>query len=166
MTSIRFSFTWLFLVIAALGGFALQPGMAAEAKGGKILYDIKADGNDQIKAALQQAENENKNVILKFGANWCGWCHRLSDTFKTNPEIAKTLKENFVLVLIDVDKEHNADVVKKYGEPTKHGLPVLVVLDKSGKQLWTQDTGKLEEGDHHDLAKVMAFLTKWVPARK
>jgi thioredoxin-related protein len=143
-----------------------QAAFAAEAAKGKILYDTKADGKEQIRAALAQAEKENKNVILKFGANWCGWCHKLSDLFKTNPEIAKVLKDNYLIVLIDVDKGHNAEVVKKYGEPTQHGLPVLVVLDRTGKQLWTQDTGKLEEGDHHDPAKVIAFLSKWAPVQK
>jgi hypothetical protein len=27
--------------------------------------------------------------------------------------------------------------------------------------LTTQDTGKLEEGDHHDPKKVLAFLNEW-----
>jgi thioredoxin-related protein len=136
---------------------------AADSK--KNLYDPKANAADQIKSALEQAQKENKNVILKFGANWCGWCHKLSDTFKTNPEVAKVLTDNYIVVLIDVDKGNNADTVKKYGQPTKHGLPVLVVLDKTGKQLHTQDTGKLEEGDHHDPAKVLAFLNEWKPAK-
>ena len=70
-----------------------------------------------------------------------------------------------MLVLIDVDKGHNQDVVKKYGNPTQYGLPVLVVLDKNGKQLHTQDTGKLEEGDHHNPVSVVAFLEKWKPSK-
>ncbi len=106
-------------------------------------------------------------MLLQFGANWCGWCHRLHGLFKDNSEIAKTLKDNFVVVLIDVDqvegKPHNQDVVQRYRNPTRFGLPVLVVLDSNGKQLTTQDTGKLEEGDHHDPKKVMAFLEKWTP---
>jgi thioredoxin-related protein len=146
--------TSLFFVLAIHG---------ADSK--KNLYDPKANTADQIKSALEQAQKENKNVILKFGANWCGWCHKLSDTFKTNTEVAKVLAENYIVVLIDVDQGNNADIVKKYGQPTKHGLPVLVVLDKIGKQLHTQDTGKLEEGDHHDPAKVLAFLNEWKPAK-
>jgi thiol:disulfide interchange protein len=133
------------------------------------IYDKKADGKKQIEAALTTAQAENKHVLLKFGANWCGWCHLLSRLFKENPEIAKTLKDHYVLVLIDVDqvegKPHNSDVVARYGDPTRFGLPVLVVLDTQGKQLTTQDTGKLEEGDHHDPAKVIAFLDKWKPKK-
>ena len=85
----------------------------------------------------------------------------MSSLLKTNAEIAQIVKENYLLVLIDVDKGHNADVVKKYGNPTQFGLPVLVVLDSDGKQLTTQETGQLEQGDHHDPAKVRAFLEKW-----
>ncbi|HEY6226054.1 MAG TPA: thioredoxin family protein [Verrucomicrobiae bacterium] len=139
---------------------------AAEApKNAKVLYDVKANGNEQIKTALAKAEKENKNVILKFGANWCGWCHKLSGLFHDNSEIAKILEENYILVLIDVDAGHNSDVVTRYGNPTQHGLPVLVVLDKAGKQLHTQDTGLLEDGNHHDPAKVKAFLEKWKPTK-
>ena len=129
------------------------------------LYDTAADGKEQIAAALKTAQAENKRVILKFGANWCGWCHKLSGVLKTNAELAQLVKDNYVLVLIDVDKQHNADTVKKYDSPTKHGLPVLVVLDTDGTPLHTQDTGKLEDGNHHDPAKVKTFLEKWRKAK-
>lgn len=153
-------------LFSALFGLSTFLGNFEAAEGGKrILYDTKADGKEQIKTALQQAQKENKNVLLKFGANWCGWCHLLSDMFKENAEISKLLNENYVLVLIDVDKGHNADVVQQYGQPTKHGLPVLVVLDQNGKQLHTQDTAKLEAGKRHDPAKVKEFLAQWKPRK-
>ncbi len=88
----------------------------------------------------------------------------MSSFLDNDPEIAKLVRDNYVLVLIDVDKGHNADVVKKYGNPTRFGLPVLVVLDSDGHQLCTQDTGQLEEGNHHSPAKVKAFLLKWKKA--
>ncbi|MFO1501870.1 MAG: thioredoxin family protein [Verrucomicrobiota bacterium] len=136
------------------------------------IYDRKANGNQQIQEALKTAQAEHKRVLLKFGANWCGWCHKLSGLFHSNPEIAAQLKNNYVLVLIDVDQvdghPHNDAIVQRYGNPTRFGLPVLVVLDSDGNRLTTQDTGQLEEGDHHDPRKVMAFLDKWkpVPASK
>jgi hypothetical protein len=65
------------------------------------------------------------------------------------------------VVLIDVNKGHNGDINKKYGNPTRLGLPVIVILDADGKALTTQDTGKLEEGDHHDPKKVLPFLNEW-----
>jgi thiol:disulfide interchange protein len=110
------------------------------------LYDTQADGNEQIAAALKKAEAERKRVLLKFGANWCGWCHKLSKCFKQNDDVAGVLNENYVLVLIDVDivddQKHNADVLKRYGNPTRLGLPALVVLDADGTQLTTRPSWK------------------------
>jgi hypothetical protein len=85
----------------------------------------------------------------------------LSGLLNTNAAVARLVKAHYLVVLIDVDRGHNADVVKRYGDPTRFGLPVLVVLDSEGKQLTTQDTGRLEQGDHYDPSKVLAFLEKW-----
>lgn len=130
------------------------------------IYDVKANGTEQIEKALAQARKERKNVLLQFGANWCGWCHKLHGLFASDKSIATELKKNYVVVLIDVDKSHNADVVKKYDNPVRFGLPVIVVLDAQGKPLTTQDTAKLEVGDHHDPGKVMDFLRQWTPKPK
>ena len=127
------------------------------------LYDEKANGAQQIEKALAEAKHNKKNVLLQFGANWCHWCHKLHKLCDEDKALAAELKKSFVVVLIDVDKKHNEDINQRYGNPTKLGLPVLVVLDARGKQLWTQDSGKLEEGDHHDPAKVLAFLKQWAP---
>jgi len=141
------------------------PAAAAPPKGNTLkLYDEKADGKVQIVKALAEAKRTRKNVLLQFGANWCGWCYKLHGLMGKDKTIAATLKKNYVLVLIDVvDQKHNADVVKQYDNPVRFGLPVLVVLDKEGKMLTTQDTAKLEEGDHHDPKKVLAFLRQWTP---
>jgi thiol:disulfide interchange protein len=125
------------------------------------IYDENADGAKQIADALAVAKKENKRVLLQFGANWCGWCHKLHKLCQTDADIAAKLKEAYVLVLVDVNKGHNGDIDKKYGNPTRFGLPVIVILDEEGKVLTAQDTGKLEQGDHHDPKKVLAFLNEW-----
>jgi thiol-disulfide isomerase/thioredoxin len=127
------------------------------------VYDIDADGSAQIAEALQAARSGDKRVLLQFGAEWCGWCHKLHHLFADDQAIADVLAKNYIVVLIDVDGDHNAAVNEKYGNPMQHGLPVLVVLDSDGTQLTTQETGQLEEGDHHDPELVLAFLNKWLP---
>lgn len=164
------SLLWsLCLAVACL--FAL-PVLAADAPAKPTrlpIYDPKADGAAQIADALATAKREHKHVLLQFGANWCGWCHKLHTLFQTDKEIAAFLKSNFVLVLVDVDKvegkPHNTSTNEKYGNPCRLGLPALVVLDADGQQLTTQDSGKLEKGDHHDPALVMEFLKAWAPKR-
>ena len=127
------------------------------------IYDETADGAKQIDAALATAKTNHQRVLLQFGANWCGWCHKLHQLFAADPKIAARLKSDYVVVLVDVNKDHNAAINQRYGNPMQFGLPVLVVLDANGKLLTTQDTGKLESGDHHDPAKVLDFLDRWSP---
>jgi thioredoxin-related protein len=130
-------------------------------KGAPNIYDESADGSKQIADALATAKKDDKIVLVQFGANWCGWCHRLHKLFDTDPKIAEELKSHYVVVMVDVNNNHNKDVNAKYGNPIQHGLPVIVLLDANGKQLTTKDTGELEEGDHHDPQKVLTFLQTW-----
>ena len=152
----------------AIAGVIALPARAADppAKPARPpIYDTKADGATQIAESLAAAKRGHKNVLLQFGANWCGWCHKLHTLFKEDQKIAAFLKANYVLVLVDVDKVdgkmHNAQINEKYGDPCRLGLPSLVVLAADGKQLTTQDSGKLEKGDHHDPELVMKFLKEW-----
>ena len=158
------------LLCLAVACLIAPPALAADspAKPARApIYDTKADGATQIAEALTTAKREHKQVLLQFGANWCGWCHKLHTLFQTDKNIAAFLKANYVLVLVDVDKVdgkvHNAKINEKYGDPCRLGLPALVVLDADGKQLTTQDSGKLEKGDHHDPALVLNFLKEWSP---
>lgn len=141
-------------------------GEEAARKPKAALYDVKADGAQQIQEALTIAQKEKKQVLLQFGANWCGWCHKLDALFASDPAIRKVLQENYVVALIDVDQGHNREVVTRYDNPTRLGLPVIVLLDGEGKRLTTQDTGKLEAGPKHDPQKVLAFLRAWAPGKE
>lgn len=125
------------------------------------IYDEAADGSQQVADALVVAEREHKRVLLQFGANWCGWCHRLHKLFANDREIAAQLAANYIVVLIDVNGGHNQDIDEKYGNPSDLGLPAIVVLDEKGNLLTTKDSAELEEGDHHSPEKVMDFLKTW-----
>jgi len=129
------------------------------------IYDESLDGSKQIAAALAIAKKENKRVLLQFGANWCGWCHLLHKLFESDKAISERLKADYVVLLIDVNQGHNKNIDTKYGNPTRFGLPVIVILDSDGKPLTTKNTEELEEGKQHDPDKVLAFLKEWAPKK-
>ncbi len=108
----------LAVLIASIA--AVQAGDAPPA-GKESVYDESADGSRQIADALALAGKDGKRVLLQFGANWCPWCHKLHALFKSDKEIAARLKRDYVVVLIDVNKGHNAVVDAKYGHPTQPG---------------------------------------------
>jgi thiol:disulfide interchange protein len=157
------------LVLASLAAL-LAPRAGADPeypKMGPDVYDSHASGSAQIAAAFVRASVEHKRVLLVFGANWCIWCHRLHTTFQSDPAVSRILKDRFIVVDIDVNTRNgtarNADIVERYKNPIRLGLPVLVVLGEDGNPLCTKDSGELEEGEGHSPAKITRFLAEWVP---
>lgn len=132
---------------------------------GPAIYDEHADAAQQITAALGTAKTENKRVLLQFGANWCIWCHRFHDLLATDPPLHAEMQADYVLVLVDTNEGHNAATNARYGSPANMGIPALVVLDADGNTLLVKDSSELEEGDHYNLPKVMAFLKGLAPKR-
>ena len=153
---------WLILLCAPLAAAPEYPTM------GPDIYDTKADGNVQVAKALESATAGHKNVVIVFSANWCIWCRRLHAAFE-NADVARELARHFVVVEIDVNTRNgtkrNADVDARYGNPIAQGVPMIVVLDRTGKQLTTLSTDELEDGEGHSPKKILAFLAKWQPAK-
>ena len=108
-----------------------------------------------------------------FGGDWCGWCHRLHGLFATNPEVHKTLSDEYVPVMIELESPNATELLKTCKAALSSdelqkgvGYPFLAVLDSEGKVVTAQRTDPLEEGDHHDPKKVQDFLSRWVAATK
>jgi thioredoxin-related protein len=158
--------------MAILGLCAGYAFAQSEAKaGGKVatapkrpsIYDKKADAKGQVAAATARAGRENKRVVLMFGGDWCGWCHKLHTLFASNAEIRHLLSYEYELVMVDTEAPQAQELLKECSKgETRLGFPYLAVMDASGKLLTHQETGSLEEGDHHDPNKVKAFLARWV----
>jgi thioredoxin-related protein len=125
------------------------------------IYDESANGDNQVADAVAIAKKEQKRILLKFGANWCAWCHRLHKLFESDKPVSEELRADYVIALIDVNKGHNKDLVVKYGAQAGYGIPFLVVLDSDGTHLITKHCEDFEQGDHHNPQKVLAFLKEW-----
>lgn len=158
-------------LVLALVSLFVAASLCAEPeypKAGPDIYDTQADGTAQVAEAIRIAKADQKHVLLVFGANWCVWCRRLHELFESNTAVRRELKAHYIVVRIDVNhrdgKKRNDAVNDRFGKPTKNGLPVLVVLDRNGHMLTTQETGALEDGKSaHDPEKVIAFLKQWQP---
>ena len=156
----------------ALGATAVTyaqdpPKPEAEVAPQKEIYDTKASAKRQTDQALRAASRDNQRVLLMFGGNWCGWCQKLHDLFTNDRDIAKLIKNEYQLVLVDIGRfDKHMDVATEYGaDLKKNGVPYLVVLDAEGKVLTRQETGALEAGRRHDPARVKQFLEQWKATR-
>ncbi|HVP73449.1 MAG TPA: thioredoxin family protein, partial [Phycisphaerales bacterium] len=124
------------------------------------IYDEQADAKQQIAAAVAKAKKENRRVLVQWGANWCGWCHKLHETCAKDKDLSRELLYEYDVVLVDIGRfDKNMDLAASYGADLKgNGVPYLTVLDGEGKATANQETSSLEEGDHHLPAKVLSFL--------
>lgn len=132
----------------------------------EAIYDPALDVKTVIKSSLHQAQEENKHILLMFGANWCPWCHKLHQLLNSDKAIKTFLEENYILIMVDVgektSKPLNRGLVDFY-RVKGFGYPSLVVLDMKGRLICSQSTGVLEKGSAHDPERVLAFLKAQAP---
>jgi thiol-disulfide isomerase/thioredoxin len=142
-------------VIALAAALAAMPALRAATPGGGPSAD------DILSKAKTQAQAQHKNILLEFGASWCGNC-RLYDRFLDDPQMHAILSRAFVFATMDTG-EHAGDT-KHANTPggvdfeasiggKGEGFPWLVILDADGKPIISSDrpdpksrTGKSNTG--------------------
>ena len=128
-------------------------------------YDETSDAHQQVASAITEASKAQKNVILVFGANWCGDCRALNEQMHKD-ELAALIASNYEVVKIDVGRfNKNKDIAAKYHVPLAHGIPTLAVLGPSGNVLYTMDQGQFSNARSMSYESIRDFFVKWVPKK-
>jgi thioredoxin 1 len=150
------------VVLALLAALLAATGAIGQAR---AIYNENADAHAEVRAAIAEAAQEHKRIILDFGGNWCGDCQVLDIYFHQQPN-ADLLAQNFVLVDIDIGHmDKNIDVAQRYNVPLQKGVPALAVLDAHGRLLYSQTNGEFEKMRHMDPNSVTDFLERWKATR-
>jgi thioredoxin-related protein len=131
------------------------------------IYDKSADTSAQLAKAMARAKHDEKRILVMFGGDWCGWCHKLHELFASDADVRKVLSYEYVLVMVDTTAPGAEDLFKKCRaalakeeQDKAIGVPFLGVLDANGKIVTAQRTDPLETGDHHDPGRVKEFLNR------
>lgn len=78
--------------------------------------------------AFEQAEAENRIILINVVASWCHWCHVMDEETYANPEVASLLREHFVTLRVDSDAR--PDVAERY---RAWGWPATAVLSPTAQ---------------------------------
>ena len=138
---------------------ACAPWLAQAAPGP---YDEAADARAELQAALAQRQDA-RPLLLVFGANWCGDCKVLDQSFKEG-STAALIAKHFKVVKVDVGRfDRNTELAESYGVPLKAGIPAVAVLSGQGQPTYATRAGELADarslgdpGIHRFFAKVLA----------
>jgi thiol:disulfide interchange protein len=142
--------------------FILFQAFSLKAQEKITLYNPDADARKDLETAIQTARDQHKHVLIQVGGNWCPWCVRLHGVFESEARIDSILKSDYVFVLINYSKENkNEAILADLGYPQRFGFPVLLVLDRDGHRLHTQNTAYLEKDKGYDTDKIFGFLRDW-----
>lgn len=109
-----------------------------------LLCSFLTSSNNILDEKLQQAQRENKNVLLYFsGSDWCGACLKLKNNVLETPEFTKFCDENLVWVALDFPQrgsstdpyslEDKESLAEKYNP--QGTFPLLVLLNQQGEVL-------------------------------
>lgn len=150
-------------VLVAWMGIAMGIAVAQQ-KGAGVKFDPKRDAQQDIQAAIKEAQASHRRIILDVGGEWCSWCHILDKFFADHAELSELRDQYYVWVKVNFSRENeNEKVLGQY--PKIPGYPHLLVLEENGKFLYSQRTSPLEEGKSYNLGPVTEFLEKWKPSR-
>lgn len=132
------------------------------------IYNENQDPRADLKKAIAVAQKENKQVLIQFGGNWCPWCIRFHALINGVPALDSAMKANYVYMLLNVPREkekRDYSLFREFQYPNRFGYPVFVILDKTGKQIHTQDSEAFEYANPkipgYDTTKVKRFLSNW-----
>lgn len=121
----------------------------------------KKDAAKVLEQAIAEARRDDKRVLVHLGAPSCGWCHRLTELLaELNDEFAR----DYVVVKIDTARMSGGEEIeKRLRQNGEGGIPWIVILDSSAKELITSDGPKGNIGCpvfEHEIEHFMVMLER------
>ena len=80
--------------------------------------------------AFQQAQQEDKPILLGISAVWCHWCHVMDETSYSDEQVIQFINERFVPVRVDNDQRPDVNARYNMG-----GWPTTAFLTPDGEVL-------------------------------
>lgn len=116
----------VFIVLIVLA--ILTCGMSSSFAGDHV------NNTTDLNKAIEQAQAENKSIMLLFDQNGCYYCDELKEKTLSNPDVISKLNEGYITVIVDINEQPR--LASKYNV---FGTPTAIFLDSNQKQI-----GKIE----------------------
>lgn len=118
------------MFVIAMGTILIKNynGSSPAAKPGDLALEFTTDGA----AALKQAKEEGKMIMIDFYAEWCGPCKQMEREAFEDESVVEILKD-VITVRIDIDDtSKNGRLIKKFRPDS---IPLVVFLNSDGEEI-------------------------------
>ncbi len=129
----------------------------------KLGYEPHADPFEAYHAAIEQAQQENKYLLIIAGGDWCHWCHVLDRFVARDAEVDAKLHDTFVVMKVYVGFDNYNDDFFSQLPPAK-GAPHFWIVSPEKEVLASQSTGGFEAGkgkSEYDKRAFLTFIDTW-----
>src|SRR5437899_2929006 len=90
-------------------------------------------------AALAEAKQRNKPILLSVGYAACHWCHVMAHESFEDPAIARQMNEFFINIKVDREERPDPDAIYQQALSLlgqQGGWPLTMFLTPEGKPFW------------------------------
>ena len=120
-------------------------------------YDENADARAEIATARERAVDEEKFLMVTFGANWCVDCRTLYKHLGSQ-ELIDYTKDRFLFANVDVGKfNRNIDLAEELGVTLQRGIPVAIFFNPDGSVLGATNNAELEPARRYTSQQILKF---------
>ena len=151
-----------------LAGLALAALCGTRLEAQRKPFNPKQDLGDDYAAAKEKAAAEQKNILLDFGANWCGPCLMLDETLHEDPDLYARLEKYYVVLHVDVgglfgSSKQVKELRRQY--PPFRGYPHLMVVSADGTLVHDRSPSgvPMTRDKLVDRKELGEFLDTWAP---
>jgi thioredoxin-related protein len=128
-------------------------------------YDKSRDPAADLKAAIAQAQQQNKRILLEVGGEWCIYCRILNKTIHDDERLTRSLHDGFVVIKVNLSPDvRNEAFLSRY--PQIPSYPHLFLLDADGKLLLSQTPDDFVKDNRYVPELILAFLENWAPKNR
>jgi thiol:disulfide interchange protein len=143
----RSSLLWLgVLAVIVVLQWPMLKGWGYQLMGSPVPDDGIAWRSD-YRAALAEAQQTGKPVLLDFSASWCPPCQVMKHDVWPDPKVRQAVNDGYIPVAVDVDAAGNQEVANRYGIST---IPSIVIVNAKGQVL--------KQGSFMSRSALLAFL--------
>ena len=126
-----------------------------------------ADWTTDYKAALVQAKQQNKSVLLDFtGSDWCGYCKLLDKEVFPDASFKEFTGKNFISVTVDFPRSTKLpDALAQQNDQLQQqfkvdGFPTLIVVSAEGKELGRMEGYNPGSGPKPVIEQLQGYIKK------